>query len=67
MALDCVWTIIYSNIKRQQTDTLCGDGWLTDVKQAVKQITMGANCTVEIDEAKFGKRKYNRGRMVEGQ
>ena len=27
----------------------------------------GPNCIVEIDEAKFGKRKFNKGRFVEGQ
>ena len=27
---------------------------------------IGENCVVEIDEAKFGKRKHHKGRLIEG-
>ena len=55
------------------TATICD--WLTYLREIQLEALIrhssgkigGPNYTVEIDEAKFGKRKYNRGRVVEGQ
>lgn len=51
----CDW----SNFIRESLEDWC-------IKNSKPQLG-GPGVIVEIDEAKFGKRKYNRGRIVEGQ
>ena len=59
----------------QQLSTSTINDWLTYFREIQLEALIrhstgeigGENLTVEIDEAKFGKRKYNRGRAVEGQ
>uniref|UniRef100_A0A0L8GM65 ISXO2-like transposase domain-containing protein n=1 Tax=Octopus bimaculoides TaxID=37653 RepID=A0A0L8GM65_OCTBM len=41
--------------------------WSVETKQHADQPTGGPGLTVAIDESKFGKTKYRRGRFVEGQ
>ena len=41
--------------------------FLETVARKTSELIDGAGLTVEIDERKFGKQKYNKGRLVEGQ
>jgi len=45
----------------------CREVCLESIIKQTPTVIGGAGCTVEIDESKFGKRKYNKGRLVEGQ
>ena len=45
----------------------CREVCLKTIVKETPKLIGGAGLTVEIDESKFGKRKYNRGRLIEGQ
>ena len=56
-----------------QVATQTAVGWYNFIREVCTQYFLGHSAViggqgveVEIDESKFGKRKYNRGRLVEG-
>ena len=68
-----LYTSIYIHVCFKQVAAQTAVDWYNFIRDVCAQyfidhpaIIGGPGVEVEIDESKFGKRKYNRGRQVEG-